>query len=159
MPVHSYPPQDVPEDKMLSLMTPLRAPILNPSNSTCYLGSLLQSIFQSSAIEHLVLQHITDPSCGEACPWCLLKTSAIATQDHKAKHDPTAWSDFFLMLDGHLSPESMWRFGRRQHDPMEAFQTILHTAGARTLQEQTTHMPKINDIIGIIVRSVIWGIY
>ena len=143
----------------LELNSPLRTPIYNPSNTTCYLGGLLQALHQAASFEALVQKHAMTISCGEGCAWCLLREASSGTQDQQIGYDPQNWSKFFDRVDLSLSLELKWHFGSQQHDPMEALPIILQDTGSRTLKQQQEHLEEIQSILGVQVRSVIWANY
>lgn len=109
----------------LELLSPLRSPILNPSNTTRYLGGLLQALHQAASFEALVQKHASSISCGPDCAWCLLREASLGTQDQQGGYDPQNWSKFFNRLDRSLAPGLQWHFGSQQHDSMEALPAIL----------------------------------
>ena len=132
----------------------------NPTNTTCYLGALLQALFQSTTLETLALAHVPAPDCGPACAWCLLRGSCVATSKLNAPpHDPSVWKAFFDRLDATLPPRRQWQFGHRQQDPVEAWCAIVGDAGRRSQAQQKEHAVALEAHCGTRVRSIIWSHY
>ncbi len=50
---------------------------------------------------------------------------------------------FFDRMDEALPAVSRWHFGLRRHEPMGAFQTIVHDTSARCLTYQQQHIEHI----------------
>ena len=86
-------------DKGPGVFAPPRAPILNFTHTTCYLGSVLQSLLQTSTVDTFLRQHKAETTCATGCPWCLLRDCRDMIHDPSNQYNPAPWTTFFERLD------------------------------------------------------------
>ena len=82
-------------DKGPGVFAPPRAPILNFTHTTCYLGSVLQSLLQTSTVDMFLRQHKAETTCATGCPWCLLRDCRDMIHDPSNQYNPAPWTTFF----------------------------------------------------------------
>ncbi len=143
----------------LGLLSPLRGGVANPTLTTCFLGSLLQALLQAVSVEALLEKHASTEACGEGCSWCLLKEANRCTLKTDMIYDPSSWSPFFDRRDKILIDEQKWKFGSRQHDPVEVWQSMREDKGDRSPPQQHDHAQLVAEVFGCQIRSVIWSQY
>ena len=146
-------------DKRPGVFAPPRAPILNFTHTTCYLGSVLQSLLQTSTVDMFLRQHKAETTCATGCPWCLLRDCRDMIHDPSNQYNPAPWTTFFERLDRNKEVANRWRFGICQHDAMEALIAILHDAGNETMGFQQASFQRVQRMFGTRVRSVVWSSY
>ena len=101
-----------------------RGGFANETQTTCYLGALLQALFSCDEFAELVRDHKRSHACGTTCQWCFLARSEKETRSAGCNASLKSWKPFFSGLPAEGNGLG-WSFGVRQHDVSETLTQIL----------------------------------
>ncbi len=125
----------------------------NPTGTTCYLASLLQSLLPCRAVLQVLSSRRGSDARGAGCAWCLFVRSEEGTRSQNEWLDLRDWSAFFE------GAHADWDFVRRQHDCVEALQLILEDGEHRVDEAGASLTQRLRAVFGQTLREMTWTTY